>query len=225
MHKLGRFTFLEHPHQIWQMCQMPNIWHICHIKHKNEALSNVPNSKNYTTSLQYCLKYETVRIDFAKKINVLYSLFSLLSFHFFFSLLSHSPGPSLFDQSRMFIGSDNSVAPMTTTRPTTLDQPCLISPTLDLSNLTSRPPSISPPSLSSLSAFHSTSLWLWVFFFFLLQFGLWWQVVVQLIWVVVVRGLWAVTVAVVVGCGGDDWWWLSMLLMIIGEGIIYYFNV
>ena len=38
-------------------------------------------------------------------------------------------------------------------------------------------------------------------------------------------GLWAVTVAVVVGCGGDDWWWLSMLLMIIGEGIIYYFNV
>ena len=40
-----------------------------------------------------------------------------------------------------------------------------------------------------------------------------------------VRGLWAVTVAVVVGCGGDDWWWLSMLLMIIGEGIIYYFNV
>ena len=166
MHKLGRFTFLEHPHQIWQMCQMPNIWHICHIKHKNEALSNVPNSKNYTTSLQYRLKYETVRIDFAKKINVLYSLFSLLSFHFFFSLLSHSPVPSLFDQSRMFIGSDNSVAPMTTTRPTTLDQPCLISPTLDLSNLTSRPPSISPPSLSSLSAFHSTSLWLWVFFFF-----------------------------------------------------------
>ena len=42
--------------------------------------------------------------------------------------------------------------------------------------------------------------------------------------VVVGCGLWAVTVAVVVGCGGDGQWWLSVLLMIMGEGIIYYFN-
>ena len=33
---------------------------------------------------------------------------------------------------------------------------------------------ISPSSLSSLSAFHSASFWLWVFFFFFwLQFGIW----------------------------------------------------
>ena len=42
--------------------------------------------------------------------------------------------------------------------------------------------------------------------------------------VVVGCGLWVVTVAVVVGCGGDGRWWLSVLLMIMGEGIIYYFN-
>ena len=39
-----------------------------------------------------------------------------------------------------------------------------------------------------------------------------WQVVVQLIWVVVGCGLWVVTVAVVVGCGGDGRWWLLVLL-------------
>ena len=66
---------------------------------------------------------------------------------------------------------------------------------------------------------------------------------VQLTWVVVGCGLWAVTVAVVVGCGGDGQWWLSVLLQqwilvasgcVIdvvaaiddnGEEIIYYFNV
>ena len=43
--------------------------------------------------------------------------------------------------------------------------------------------------------------------------------------VVVGCGLWAVTVAVVVGCGGDGRCWLSVLLMIMEGGIIYYFNV
>ena len=43
--------------------------------------------------------------------------------------------------------------------------------------------------------------------------------------VVVGCGLWTVTVAMVVGCGGDGRWRLSMLLMIMGDGIIYYFNV
>ena len=43
--------------------------------------------------------------------------------------------------------------------------------------------------------------------------------------VVVGCGLWAVTMSMVVGCGGDGQWWLSVLLMIMGDGIIYYFNV
>ena len=45
---------------------MSNIWHIWHTKHKNGALSDVPNLKNYTTLLQYRLKYETVRTTMAK---------------------------------------------------------------------------------------------------------------------------------------------------------------
>ena len=120
------------------MCQMPNIWHICHTKHKNEASSNVSNSKNYTTPLQYRLKYEIVRTNVVKNYIVLYSLFSLLSLHFFFSLLSLTsslsllpvPVPSLFDQSGMFTGSDDGIASTTTVRYATLDQPHQISPTL-----------------------------------------------------------------------------------------------
>ena len=184
------------------MCQMPNIWHICHTKHKNGGLSDVPNSKIYATWLQYRLKYEMVRTDVAKIFIVFYSLFSLLSLHFFlFSSLS--PVPSLlpvlslysslkiFDQFGMFTDSDDGVAPTTTTHfadegledsfletranlSHPLKPPPPISPshhqyrsaTLDLADLTLRSSSISPSSLSFLSAFHSASLWLWVFFFF-----------------------------------------------------------
>ena len=41
-----------------------------------------------------------------KKFIILYSLFSLLSLHFFFSLLSHSPGPSLFSLYRFPLSSE-----------------------------------------------------------------------------------------------------------------------
>ena len=61
-----------------------------------------------------------------------------------------------------------------------------------------------------------------LFFFFLFFFffpAIWFDLMV-----VVGCGLLAVTVAVVVGCRGDGRWWLSVLLMIMGEGIIYYFN-
>ena len=57
------------------------------------------------------------------------------------------------------------------------------------------------------------------FFFFFFFAAIWFDLMV-----VVGCGLWAVIVAVVVGCGGDGRWWLSVLLMIMGEGIIYYFN-
>ena len=142
------------PQQVWQMCQMSNIWHICHTKHKNGALWDVPNLKNYTTWLQYHCKFATVRTDVAK-ILLLYIPFSLSSL-FIFSFLSlfsslsllPVPVPSLFNQPEMFTGSNDGVALMTTAR----------FATLDLADLTLRPLSISPSSLSSLSAFHSAFL-------------------------------------------------------------------
>ena len=61
------------------MCPMPNIWHICHTKHKNGVLSDVPNLKNYATLLQYRLKYETVLTTIAKWDNIILLRFSLSS--------------------------------------------------------------------------------------------------------------------------------------------------
>ena len=59
-----------------QMCQMPNIWHT---KHKNGVLSDVLNLKNYSTLLQYCLKYETVWTTIAKSNIIILLHFSLSS--------------------------------------------------------------------------------------------------------------------------------------------------
>ena len=55
---------------------MPNIWHT---KHKNGALLDVLNLKNYVTLLQYCLKYETVRTTIAKSNIIILLRFSLSS--------------------------------------------------------------------------------------------------------------------------------------------------
>ena len=165
------------------------MWHICHTKHKNGALWDVSNLENYTTWLQYRCKFATVRIDVVKVL-LFYIPFSLSSlFIFFFSLLSHSPVPSLFGQSEMFTVSNDGVASTTTAR----------FATLDLADLTLRPLSISPSSLSSLSAFHSTSLWLWVLFgclFVCLFVAIW----VDLILVSNCGGWFAVEV----GCSGGD---------------------
>ena len=226
------------------MCQMLNIWHICHTKHKNDALWDVSNLKNYTTWLQYRCKFATVRTNVVKIYYFIFSFLSPLSSFFLFSSLSLSdslsllpvPVPSLFDQFEMFTGSDDGIASTTTARSATLDQPCSISPTFDLTH--AQPRSISPrgrhqshllpsPLCPPFTLPLSGCGFFFFFFFFCcnLGCGLWWQVMVQLIWVVVDCGLWAVTVAVVVGCGGDGRWWLLVLLMIMGEGIIYYFNV
>ena len=79
-----------------------------------------------TVPLQICNGMDR----YCKSFIILYSLFSLLSLHFFlFSSLSLSgslsllpvPVPSLFDQSRMFTVSNDNVAPTTTVRSTTLD--------------------------------------------------------------------------------------------------------
>ena len=61
------------------MCQMPNIWHIWHSKHKNGALSDVPNLKNYVILLQYRLKYETIWTTMAKWDSIILLHFSLSS--------------------------------------------------------------------------------------------------------------------------------------------------
>ena len=149
-----------------------------------------------TVSLQICNGTDKC----CKKIIILYSLFSLLSLHFFFSLLSHSPVPSLFSLYRFPLSSEvklprptrvknKTPAPIQITaehilREARERQEAEIRPLKQkITNATElfeyRPCSISPispqgrhrsSSLSSLSTFHSASLWLWVFF--LLQFGL-----------------------------------------------------
>ena len=145
-----------------------------------------------TVPLQICNSTDRC----CKRFIILYSLFSLISLHFFFSLLSHSPVPSLFNQFGMFTVSDDGVAPKMTARSTTLDlAPATqshsshsISPTLDLADLTPRPPSIS--HLATLQPLYP-SLVVGFFFFFRLQFGLilWW-------WWAVGYGWWQ-----------WQWWW------------------
>ena len=72
---------------------MPSIWHICHTKHKNGVLWDVPNLKNYTTWLQYPCKFATVRTDVAKVLlfYIPFSLSSLFIFSFLFSLTLRFP--------------------------------------------------------------------------------------------------------------------------------------
>ena len=128
---------------------------------------------------------------------ILYSHFSLLSLHFFFSLRSHSSVPSPFSLCRFPPSSTNSgCSPSTTTaqlqrrRRSSNNDSALchtrsrsshsISPTLQPLDLTHAQPRLIPPisprhhhrSHAQPRSSHSTSLWLWVFFFFSLQFGL-----------------------------------------------------
>ena len=65
------------------------IWHICHIKHKNETLSDVPNSKNYKTPLQYKQMLQNFLLFY-----ILFSLSSLFIFSFLFSLIHRFPRSS-----------------------------------------------------------------------------------------------------------------------------------
>ena len=65
------------------------IWHICHIKHKNETLSDVPNSKNYKTPLQYEQMLQNFLLFY-----ILFSLSSLFIFSFLFSLIHRFPRSS-----------------------------------------------------------------------------------------------------------------------------------
>ena len=84
------------------MCQMPNIWHICHTKYQKSLLSDVLNRIKFTTCEQYRCKFATVRTRMVKKkeffIHTLSSFFtfSLLSLSFSFFFLRHSISVTLF---------------------------------------------------------------------------------------------------------------------------------
>ena len=138
-----------------------------------------------------------VRIDVAKVL-LFYIPFSLSSlFIFFFSLLSHSPVPSLFGQSEMFTVSNDGVALTTTARSAMLDLTHAPA-TLDLTHARSR--RSHPEAAVDLTLSHALAILPFSgcgFFFF---FAAIW---VDLMVVVVGCGLWVVTVVVVVSCGGD----------------------
>ena len=204
---------------------MSNAKYLAHLPHQTQKwrfMRCAKSQKLYnmaTVSLQICnlQRYEQMLQKFYCFI---FPFLSPLSSFFLFSSLSLSGSlsllpvlvPSLFDQSEMFTSNDDGVAPATTARSATLDQPRSISPTLQprsislmLSHARSHPEAAVDltlfPLLSvRLSLCHS----LVVGFFFFLA-AIWVDLMV-----VVGRGLWAVTVAVVVGCGGGGcqccWW-------------------
>ena len=73
------------------MYQMPNIWHICHTKHKKHQISDGLNLIFFATCEQYRCKFATVWNRYGISFNPFFILFSLSSlFTFLFSLLSHS---------------------------------------------------------------------------------------------------------------------------------------
>ena len=78
---------------MWDMCQMLNIWHISHTKHKNQLLSDVAYVPKLYHICPYRCKFATVWTNMVKPNNVLYLLLSLLSLPVltldFFSLSSH----------------------------------------------------------------------------------------------------------------------------------------
>ena len=80
------------------VANVPNVIYLAHLPHQTQKWSFMRCAKSQrlynmaTVPLQIC--NDTDRC--CKNFIVIYSLFSLLSLHFFFSLLSHSPVPSLF---------------------------------------------------------------------------------------------------------------------------------
>ena len=82
---------------MWQMCQMPNIWHICHTKHKKYLPSDMLYMPKLYHFCPYRCKFATVWTEMVNRNIVFYSIFSLLSLTSgldFFSLLTSDPAPS-----------------------------------------------------------------------------------------------------------------------------------
>ena len=155
---------------------MPNAKYLAHLPHQTQKWSFMRCAKSQklynmaTVSLQICKNTDKC----CKNFIVLYSLFlsSLFIFSFLFSLTLRFPLCSPYTgslslwlvrdvhwQRRRRSSDDDSALRHARSHPRssyTRSHPCLAM--LDLADLTPRPPSISPSSLSSLSAFHSASL-------------------------------------------------------------------
>ena len=167
------------------MCQISKI-----IQH---GYSTVANLQRYGQMLQ-------------KIYYFIFPFLSHLSSFFLFSSLSLSGSLSLFNQFGMFTVSDDGVAPKMTARSTTLDlapttqshSSHSISPTL--SHARSRRSHLEAAVDLTLSHTPATLplFGFGFFFFFFFSAAIWVDFMV-----VVGCGLWVVTVAVVVGCGGD----------------------
>ena len=142
--------------------------------------STVANLQRYGQMLQkfYCFMF-----PFLSPLSSFF-LFSSLSLSGSLSLLPVLV-PSLFDQSEMFTSNDDSVAPATTARSATLDQPRSISPTLQPRSISlmlshARSHRSHPEAAVDLTLFPLLSVRLSLclslvvgfFFFFWLQFGL-----------------------------------------------------
>ena len=79
---------------MWDMCQMLNIWHISHTKHKNQLPSDVAYVPKLYHICPYRCKFATVWTNMVKPNNVFYLAFSLLSLLvliFSLSLLTSDP--------------------------------------------------------------------------------------------------------------------------------------
>ena len=171
------------------MANLPNVKYLAHLPHQTQKWSFMRCAKSQklynmvTVLLQMCNSMDRC----CKNFIILSSLFSLLSLHFFFSLLSHSLVPSLFSLYRFLLSSTNpgcspaamiGIAPTMITRSATLDLTHAPA-TLDLADLThaqshrSHPKATVDLTLFALLSVHlSLCLSLVVGFFFWLQFGL-----------------------------------------------------
>ena len=79
---------------MWDMCQMLNIWHISHTKHKKQLPSDVAYVPKLYHLCSYRCKFATVWTDVVNQNNVFYLVFSLLSLLvliFSLSLLTSDP--------------------------------------------------------------------------------------------------------------------------------------
>ena len=91
--------FLEHLQQMWDMCQMLNIWHISHTKHHLTPFIRCSKCHIFCNMLQYRCKFAMVRNQNGISFNnFLFSFLSPLSslYSFLFSLTgSLSSQPSI----------------------------------------------------------------------------------------------------------------------------------